>query len=36
VIGLQDADIAIEIINQKIADSFKAYFEEFWKMTKRF
>ena len=29
---LQDpTEIAVEIINQEIADSFKAYFEEFWK-----
>ncbi len=35
VIGLQSEDgIAIEIINQEIADSFKAYFEEFWKLSK--
>jgi len=36
VIGLQGAEIAIEIINQKIADSFKAYFDEFWKKSKPF
>jgi len=37
VIGLQsDKGIAIEIINQEIADSFKAYFEEFWKKSKKF
>jgi predicted transcriptional regulator len=28
--------IAIEITNQEIADSFKAYFEEFWKDTEPF
>lgn len=28
--------ITIEIINQEIADSFRAYFEEFWKRSKRF
>ena len=26
--------IAIEITNQEVADSFKAYFEEFWRLTK--
>lgn len=36
VIGLQDAEIAIEIINQKIADSFRAYFDEFWKKSEAF
>ncbi|MEK6908853.1 MAG: helix-turn-helix domain-containing protein [Nanoarchaeota archaeon] len=36
-IGLQtDEPIAIEIVNQPIADSFKAYFEEFWKKSKKF
>lgn len=28
--------IAIEIINQEVAVSFKAYFEEFWKLSKKF
>ena len=28
--------ICIEIISQEIADSFKAYFEEFWKRSKKF
>jgi sugar-specific transcriptional regulator TrmB len=28
--------IAVEIINQEIADSFQAYFEEFWKRSKVF
>jgi sugar-specific transcriptional regulator TrmB len=28
--------IAVEIINQDIADSFQAYFEEFWKRSKPF
>lgn len=28
--------IAIEIINKNIADAFRAYFEEFWKQSKRF
>ena len=28
--------IAIEIINQKVAGSFMAYFEEFWKLSKPF
>lgn len=37
VIGLQSDDgMAIEIINQKIADSFQAYFEALWKMSKKF
>ncbi len=35
VIGLQsDAPVTIEITNQQIADSFKAYFEEFWGASK--
>jgi len=35
VIGLQSkVPITIEITNQEIADSFKAYFEEFWKRAK--
>lgn len=34
VIGLQSkVPITIEITNQEIADSFRAYFEEFWKRT---
>jgi sugar-specific transcriptional regulator TrmB len=37
VIGLQSKNgLAIEIINQEIADSFKAYFDAFWKMSKPF
>lgn len=33
---LQHAEtLAIEIVNQSIADSFKAYFEEFWKKSKK-
>lgn len=28
--------VVIEIHNQEIADSFKAYFEEFWKRSKKF
>ena len=36
LIGLQDAEFAIEIVNQKIADSFKEYFEHFWKESKKF
>jgi len=28
--------IAIEIVNQEIADSFRAYFEEFWNGAKPF
>jgi HTH-type transcriptional regulator, sugar sensing transcriptional regulator len=36
-IGLpSDEEMAIEIINQKIADSFKEYFEAFWKLAKPF
>ncbi|MFH0701518.1 MAG: helix-turn-helix domain-containing protein [Candidatus Woesearchaeota archaeon] len=37
VIILQSpAAIAVEIINQEIADSFQAYFEEFWKRSEKF
>lgn len=36
VIGLVEEEIAIEIVNQKIADSFKAYFDAFWKKSKPF
>jgi len=36
VIGLQDNPLAIEIRNADVAKSFKAYFEEFWKQTKKF
>jgi HTH-type transcriptional regulator, sugar sensing transcriptional regulator len=37
VVGLQSENgIAIEIVNQKISDSFKEYFEAFWKQTKPF
>ena len=36
VIGLQSEEIAIEIVNKKIADSFHSYFESFWKKTKKF
>ena len=28
--------IAVEIVNQEIADSFQAYFEEFWRKSKSF
>jgi HTH-type transcriptional regulator, sugar sensing transcriptional regulator len=28
--------LAIEIVSQEIADSFKSYFDEFWKKTKKF
>ncbi|MBI3032641.1 hypothetical protein HYY69_04145 [Candidatus Woesearchaeota archaeon] len=35
VIGLQEKQIAIEIVDQQIADSFKAYFDEFWKLSKK-
>jgi hypothetical protein len=27
--------IAVEIINQDIKDSFQSYFEEFWKQAKK-
>lgn len=34
---LQDpSEIAVEIINKDITNSFKAYFEEFWKKSKKF
>jgi HTH-type transcriptional regulator, sugar sensing transcriptional regulator len=37
VIGLQSQDgMAIEIINQQVADSFKDYFESFWKLSEPF
>jgi len=36
VIGLQSEEIAIEIVNKKIADSFHSYFESFWNKTKKF
>jgi len=37
VIGLQSEEgMAIEIINGNIADSFKEYFETFWKLSKPF
>ena len=37
IIGLQSKNgLAIEIINQEIADSFKAYFDAFWKLSKPF
>ncbi len=32
-VGIKE-EISIEIVNQQIANSFKAYFDEFWKMTK--
>ena len=35
VIGLQETEFAIEIVNQKIADSFKAYFDYLWKIVKK-
>jgi HTH-type transcriptional regulator, sugar sensing transcriptional regulator len=36
VIGLpSDDEMAIEIINSKVADSFKEYFEAFWKLSKK-
>ena len=36
LIVLQSGEMAIEIVNQEITDSFKAYFENFWKKSKRF
>jgi HTH-type transcriptional regulator, sugar sensing transcriptional regulator len=34
-IGLpSDEEMAIEIVNQKVADSFKEYFQAFWKLSK--
>ena len=38
VIGLPLADksFAFEIVNQEVADSFKSYFEWFWKKSKKF
>ena len=37
VVGLPSKNpISIEITNQQIADSFRAYFEEFWKKSKPF
>lgn len=37
VIGLQSEEgMAIEIVNQQIADSFKQYFETLWKLSKKF
>jgi len=37
VIGLQsEKGMAIEIINREIADSFRRYFESFWKLSKLF
>jgi hypothetical protein len=28
--------ISIEIVSQKVTDSFRAYFDEFWKRSKPF
>lgn len=37
VIGLQsEKGMAIEIINKEVADSFRAYFDSFWKLSKSF
>jgi len=37
IIGVaRENPIVIEIISQEVADSFKAYFEAFWKMSKPF
>lgn len=36
VILQSEEGMAIEIINQEIADSFKKYFDTFWKMSKKF
>lgn len=35
-IFLQDKNLAVEIKNQEIADTFKEYFEDYWKDTKKF
>lgn len=32
---LQDENLAIEIKNQEIADTFKAYFDDYWKKSKK-
>ncbi len=31
-----DEPVSIEIVNQQVADSFQAYFEEFWKQSRPF
>ena len=36
IMMLSDDPITVELIGQDIADSFKAYFEQFWKLSKRF
>ena len=37
VIGFPSASpITLEIVNEEIADSFKAYFDAFWKQSKPF
>ena len=37
VIGIPcDDEISIEIINKKNSDSFREYFEAFWKFSKTF
>ena len=36
VIGLQSDELAIEIVNDKIAESFREYFEALWKLSKPF
>lgn len=36
IIIVKDEPIIIEMVNQEVADSFKAYFEEFWKISKKF
>lgn len=37
IIGLQTgAEMAIEILNQEIADSFRRYFDAFWKLSRKF
>jgi len=37
MISVQDPEkVTVEIVNQQVADSFKAYFEEYWKRSKPF
>ncbi|NQU78134.1 hypothetical protein HQ545_00010 [Candidatus Woesearchaeota archaeon] len=35
-IFLQNKDLVVEIVNQEIADTFRAYFEDYWRDTKPF
>jgi sugar-specific transcriptional regulator TrmB len=32
---LQDKDLAVEIVNQEIADTFQAYFKDYWSKSKK-